>query len=270
MIELFHGVVLGVVQGLTEFFPVSSSGHLILVPALLGWRDQGLAFDTVLHLGTLAAVIWAYRAELSDLVRRSIAGKDTASRRLLACRVLIAAIPGLAVGFLFESLIERSLRGPLLVAFDLAFWGVMLLVADRVAARRTQSVTDIYHLSWGQVVWVGLSQAVALLPGTSRSGITMTAGLFSGLDRKTAVDFSFLVSIPTIAAAGAYGMLNIVRDPSVLGTGGILPLVAGFLAAALGGAWAIRFLRSYVAKHPLDVFVWYRFALAAVVLLLVR
>jgi undecaprenyl-diphosphatase len=270
MIGIFQGLFLGFIQGLTEFFPVSSSGHLILFPRLLGWEDQGLAFDTVLHLGTLVALLVAYRTELIDLVRRAIDGKDAASRRQLMMRVLVAAIPGLAIGALFESAIETVLRGPYLVAFDLVFWGVILLIADRVAAKRKNSVTDIYHLSWGQVLLVGFSQAIALFPGTSRSGITMTAGLFGGLDRKTAVDFSFLLSIPTIAAAGGYGMLKIVRDPSVLGDGGIAPLFVGFLAAAIFGSWAIRFLRSYVSKHSLDIFVWYRFALAAVVLLVVR
>lgn len=268
--DLIHGLVLGIVQGLTEFFPVSSSGHLILVPHLLGWEDQGLAFDTVLHLGTLCALLWAYRVELMDIVRRALSGKDVKERRMLIIRILAAAIPGLAVGALFESQIETSFRGPGLVAFDLAFWGIILFIADRMASRRARSTSDVNHMSWTQVLAVGFSQIIALLPGSSRSGVTMTAGLATGLDRKTAVDFSFLLSIPTIAAAGAYGMLKIVRDPSVLGTGGALPLAVGFFAAALSGAWAIRFLRAYVAKHPLTVFVWYRLALAAVVLLVVR
>jgi undecaprenyl-diphosphatase len=267
--ELIQGIILGLIQGLTEFFPVSSSGHLILVPRLFGWPDQGLAFDTVLHLGTLCAVIWAYRADLADLIRRIVLRRE-ADAIQFGLKVVLAAIPGLAVGAIFGSAIESTLRGPMIVAIDLAFWGIVLLVVDRWTAKRRGLVTDAKRASWVQAIVVGLAQVIALMPGSSRSGTTMTGGMLSGLDRSAAVNFSFFVSIPTIAAAGGYGMLKIVRDPSVLGTGGVAPLIAGFLAAAIAGAWAIQFLRSYVAKHPLDIFAWYRIALAALVLLVVR
>lgn len=267
MIELLHGAVLGLVQGITEFFPVSSSGHLILVPSLLGWRDQGLAFDTILHLGTLAALLWAFRKDIADLLSRAFGRKDKAAWRFIL-QVIVAAIPGLLFGALFGDMIEQTLRQPLLVAFDLAFWGLILLIADRIAAKRQNAVTDVHRVTWVQTMVVGLSQAVALFPGTSRSGITMTGGLFSGLDRKTAVTFSFFVSIPTIAAAGGYGLLKMLRAGVPEGEGGML--IVGFLVAAIAGAWAIQFLRSYVSKHSLAIFVWYRLALAAIVLLVTR
>jgi undecaprenyl-diphosphatase len=268
MIDIFRGVVLGLVQGLTEFFPVSSSGHLILVPSLLGWPDQGLAFDTVLHLGTLAALLWAFRKDLHALLLRITEG-DKASRQF-GLRLLVAALPGLLVGALFGDLIETYLRGPVPVAFDLAFWALVLLAADRFAAKKGDALKNAQRASWRQALSVGISQAIALFPGTSRSGITMTAGLLSGMDRATAVTFSFYLSIPTIAAAGSYGILKIIREPSVLGAGGFPPLVAGFFAAIVSGVWAIRFLRSYVSTHSFNAFIWYRLALAAIVLLVVR
>ena len=267
--SLLQPIVLGIIQGLTEFFPVSSSGHLVLTPVLFGWDDQGLAFDTILHLGTLIAVIWAYRTELWGVGTRAMGqGGAKKAARLLLLRVCIAAIPGLLIGFVMEPFIAGALRWPLLVAVDLAFWGIVMFVADRFASTRARSVKDLDHLTWLQILLIGFSQAIAVLPGTSRSGITMTAGLFSGLDRKTAVDFSFLVSIPTIAAAGGYGMLKLLREGVPSGDWGAL--LIGFLAATITGAWAIRFLRSYVAKHSFTIFVWYRLALAAVVLVVAR
>lgn len=265
--DLLHVLLLGAIQGVTEFFPVSSSGHLILTPVLFGWEDQGLAFDTILHLGTLVAVLWAFRGDLADVGTRALVKKEPAARRL-TLQVIVAAIPALAVGALVEPLVEGVLRGPILVAADLAFWGVVLFFADRYAASHAHAMSKTTQITWTQTLVIGCSQVFALLPGTSRSGITMTGGLFAGLDRKTTVDFSFLVSIPTIAAAGGYGILKMIR--SGMPSDGMLPLALGFLAAAVTGAWAIRFLRSYVSKNTFTPFVWYRLALAALVLVLVR
>ena len=269
MIDIFRGVVLGLVQGLTEFFPVSSSGHLILVPSLLGWPDQGIAFDTVLHLGTLFALLWAFRSDLQLLYRGMFVERDRASRQF-GLRLLIASFPGLLVGALFGDLIEAHLRGPNLVAFDLAFWALILLAADRFMAKKADALKNAQRASWRQALSIGISQAIAFFPGTSRSGITMTAGLLSGMDRTAAVTFSFYLSIPTIAAAGSYGILKIIREPSLLGASGFPPLVAGFFAALVSGVWAIRFLRSYVSTHSFNAFIWYRLALAAIVLFVVR
>ncbi len=265
--DLIHALVLGAIQGITEFFPVSSSGHLVLTPVLFGWDDQGLAFDTILHVGTLVAVLWAFRKDLTDLFHRAVVKQEQSAQRL-GFQVVAAAIPALAIGALIEPLIEGALRLPALVAANMAFWGIVLFIADRVSAARKRKTDDPKRITWLQAVIIGCAQAIAVLPGTSRSGITMTAGLFSGLDRKTAVDFSFLVSIPTIAAAGGYGMLKLIRNG--MPADELLPLGLGFFAAAITGAWAIRFLRSYVAKHSFTVFVWYRLILAAIILLVVR
>lgn len=266
MLEILRGAILGLIQGLTEFFPVSSSGHLILLPALFGWKDQGIAFDTIMHLGTLTALLWVLRREACEILRGAFVRKDAKSRKLFL-QVIVASIPGVVIGGLFERAIESTLRGPNPVALDLALWGVVLFAADRYASKRKDAVRDTSRVSWNQALMIGFSQIAALLPGTSRSGVTMTAGLLSGLDRETSVRFSFLVSIPTIAAAGGYGVLKLLK-------GGIdapgTELLTGFIVAILAGAWAIKFLRTYVSKHNFDVFVIYRLALALFVVALLR
>ncbi|MEN9557738.1 MAG: hypothetical protein RL141_107 [Candidatus Parcubacteria bacterium] len=263
--ELFHALVLGIVQGLTEFFPVSSSGHLVLIPVLFGWDDQGLAFDTIVHGGTLVAVVGAFWGDLRRGVRKAIQKRDAASRQFFL-RILVAAIPGLAVGALFGDLFESVFRGPLPVAISLAVWGIVLWAVDHWRASRPAPVRNPQQVTWAQALIVGCMQAIALIPGTSRSGITMTGGLLSGMDRKTAVDVSFLVSIPTIAAAFAYGLLQLVQSGSAMDHAGML--ITGFVAAAFTGSLAIRLLRTYVANHSLAVFAWYRLALAALIILL--
>jgi len=266
MIEILQGVVLGAVQGITEFFPVSSSGHLILIPVIAGWKDQGLLFDTVLHLGTLTALLWVFRSDIRDVFAGTFRRKDASDRRFLSM-VIAASLPGILFGGLFGGWIENHVRGPMPVVFGLIVWGIVLFIADRVASARKQSVSDAKRINWTQALTIGFAQAIALFPGTSRSGITITSGLFAGLNRSTAVRFSFLVSIPTIAAAGSYGLYKLLLQG--MDTAGVAELVVGFLAAAVTGAWAIKFLRSYVEKHSFTPFVLYRFALALLVLLII-
>ncbi len=270
MVEAMRALFLGAVQGLTEFFPVSSSGHLILFPTLFHWADQGLAFDTVLHLGTLAALIWFFRNDLLSLAHNGMRfGASGARARSFCLRVCVAALPALAAGYVFFAVIERWIRNTWLVAFDLAFWAIILFVADRFSSsqRPASPIADDLSVTWVQAIVVGLVQPIALLPGTSRSGITMTAGLFTGLSREAAARFSFFVSIPVTAAAGGYGLYRMTRQG--IDGDAILPLFAGFFAAAVTGAFAIRFLLTYVSKHRFDPFVFYRLALALAVLLLV-
>lgn len=265
--DAFRGFVLGAIQGLTEFFPVSSSGHLILVPVLLGWPDQGLAFDTVLHLGTLAALLWFFRAELWSLAVR-VFKRDVDGRRAreFVLKLAVATIPAVIAALLLKDAIESVFRSGNLVAFNLALWGLVLLWADRSvqAGVKDESVESV---SWKQALAVGLAQPLALIPGTSRSGITITAGLFSGLSRAAAARFSFFLSIPVVAGAGLSGLSDFFEQGS--GSGGILVLAIGFLSAMLCGLFAIRFLLSYVAKRRYDLFVAYRLALALLVVLLV-
>ena len=200
-----QGVVLGLVQGLTEFLPVSSSGHLILVPHVFGWPDQGLGFDAVMHLGTLAALLAYFRRELMGMV------SGTLSRRL-AVLLILGTIPGGLAGVLLEKLVESKLRSPLLIACTTAGWAIVMWIADRRAAPAPKMPGDpLERVSLGQALTVGCAQAIALIPGTSRSGITITAGLFSGLDRATAARFAFLLGIPITAGAGSLKLLHLLK-----------------------------------------------------------
>ena len=260
-----QAVVLGLVQGLTEFLPVSSSGHLILVPRVFGWPDQGLAFDAALHLGTLAALVAYFRGELIGLVVGSVS-------RGLAVLVLVATVPAGLAALAFGHYIETSLRWPLLIAFTTAFWGIVMLVADRSAAEpaRTPSPMSrpaagdpLERVGWGQGLAVGCAQTLALIPGTSRSGITITTGLFAGLDRATAARYSFLLGIPITAAAGLKKAFDLSRGGLPAGEGG--PLAIAILVSFLSGWFAVWFLVSYLKRRSLTPFVIYRLALAALI-----
>jgi undecaprenyl-diphosphatase len=253
-----HALVLGLVQGLTEFLPVSSSGHLILVPHVFGWADQGLAVDAALHLGTLAALMAYFRGELVDLATGAL------SRRLIL--VLIAAtVPAAVLGLAFGRTIETSLRAPLLIAITTAFWGGVMWAADRRAWPAPTGAADpIERVGWGQGLFVGCAQALALIPGTSRSGITITTGLFAGLDRATAARFAFLLGIPVTAGAGLVKSLELLRTGLPPGEAG--PLLVAILTSFISGWFAVWFLVRYLKHRSLLPFVIYRFVLSAAIL----
>jgi undecaprenyl-diphosphatase len=259
-----QAIVLGLIQGLTEFLPVSSSGHLILVPRVFGWPDQGLAFDAALHLGTLAALVAYFRGELIGVVIGSV------SRRLAAV-VVVATVPAGLAALAFGHYIETSLRWPLLIAFTTAFWAIVMLVADRQSAPpvapsaggRLTIVDPLERVGWGQGLSIGVAQALALIPGTSRSGITITTGLFAGLDRATAARYSFLLGIPITAAAGLKKTFDLSRDGLPAGEGG--PLAVAILVSFVSGWFAVWFLVSYLKRRSLTPFVVYRLALAALI-----
>ncbi|MGH7331798.1 MAG: undecaprenyl-diphosphate phosphatase [Candidatus Rokuibacteriota bacterium] len=256
-----QSIVLGLVQGLTEFLPVSSSGHLILVPLLFGWPDQGLAFDTVTHLGTLAALLAYFRAELRALVA------GTLSRRL-ALIIVAATIPAGVAGAVFGRWIETHVRSALVIAVTTAAWGIVMWLADRRAGVAAPGTFEpLERVTWAQGLVVGAAQALALVPGTSRSGITITAGLLTGLDRATAARYAFLLSIPITAAAGSYKTLHLVRDGMPAGEVG--PLVVAVLTAFASGWFAMWFLVNYLRTRSLRPFVVYRVVLSAVIVLLV-
>jgi undecaprenyl-diphosphatase len=249
-----HALVLGLVQGLTEFLPVSSSGHLILVPRIFGWPDQGLAVDAALHLGTLAALVAYFRSELIGLLTGAL------SRRLI---VLLAAatVPAGVAGVVFGNTIEANFRAPLLIAAATAFWGGVMWAADRRAVVAGGQPGDpIERVGWGQGLSVGVAQALALIPGTSRSGITITTGLFTGLDRPTAARFAFLLGIPVTAAAGLLKALHLVKAGLPPGDAG--PLATAILVSFATGWFAVWFLVRYLKRRSLLPFVLYRFALA--------
>jgi undecaprenyl-diphosphatase len=253
-----QSIVLGIVQGLTEFLPVSSSGPLILVPLVFGWPDQGLAFDAVMHLGTLAALLAYFRKELRAL----LAG--TLSRRL-ALMIVIATIPGGLAGLLFGKWIETNVRSALVIAVTTAGWGIVMWAADRRARPASpEGGEPLERVGWAQGLAVGCAQALALIPGTSRSGITITTGLLGGLDRATAARYAFLLSIPITAAAGGLKMLQLLRQGMPSGDGG--PLLMAVLVAFTSGWFAVWFLVNYLRTRSLLPFVIYRLALAAVIM----
>jgi undecaprenyl-diphosphatase len=264
--SIIRGIVLGLVQGATEFLPVSSTGHLILVPRLFGWSDPGIAFDALIHIGTLVALVWMTWPFIHSLLRDAIF-RGSRPARILCAQIAVACIPALAIAAVFGDAIESTFRSAGVIAFSLAFWGIVLWIADRFASRSATKTARIEDIGWTRSAAIGAAQAIALVPGVSRSGITMTAGLASRMDRSTAVQFSFLLSIPTIAAAGAKGIL----DTASHGLGGVSVsmLVSGFAAACLSGMLVIRFLNTYVAKHRFTPFVVYRLALALAVIILV-
>ena len=265
MLEFIEAIFLGIVQGLTEFLPVSSSGHLLLGQYFLG-LDQarfGLSFDVALHLGTLVAVVVFFRR---DLVRMALAFLRSFRRRdfsdpdqRLAYLVLASTIPAALIGYLLEDLFERAIRSPWVVVFNLVLVGVLFIVGEAVGRKRRQAS----KLTFLEAVGIGLAQAAALVPGVSRSGATMTLGLFLGLRREEAARFSFLMSVPIIAGAGTLQLGEVVSEG--MGAYDALLFGAGFISSAMVGYLAIRFFIRFVVHHSLRVFAYYRFGLAAVV-----
>jgi undecaprenyl-diphosphatase len=265
--ELFRAIVLGVVQGLTEFLPVSSSGHLILLPSLLRWPDQGLAFDAGLHLGTLAALlVYFWRdwwdmgiAGLRDLFSGALLrGKPGPQSRLLLLLAL-GTIPAAVTGLLLDNWIEEHLREPWIVAIGLAVVATIMLAVDRRGSM-TRVVSDVGVLD---TVLVGLAQACALMPGVSRSGATMSAGLARGLTRNDAARLAFLLGTPAIAGAALLKMGDITSDGAEFQR-----FLAGAVASAAVGLAAIHFFMRYLRTSTLVPFVVYRYAIALATLVI--
>jgi undecaprenyl-diphosphatase len=256
--------LLGLIQGVTEFLPVSSSGHLILVPRLLGWPDQGLAFDAVIHLGTLVALVTYFRAELWEMTL-GLVNAEGEGRRLFGLLVL-GTIPAGIVGALAGKSIEANLRRPGVVAGSLIGWAIIMWLVDYSTSRSSQKVTGVTEVNWKQSLVVGLAQAIALVPGTSRSGVTITAGQMSRMGRAMAARFSFLLGIPITAAAGSVKALELLRHG--VPTGETAPLLLGLVAAAVSGFAAVWFLVRYLQTHSLTLFVIYRLILGGIILLL--
>jgi undecaprenyl-diphosphatase len=260
--------VLGITQGVTEFAPVSSSGHLILVPWLFGWSilnnaELNKTFDVALHLGTLVGALAYFWRDIVRYLRawaRSIASRSirTPDERL-AWALVIGTIPGALAGALFEEVITNDLGQPWLIAVMLVVFGVLLYVVDRVAARR-RSIDDV---GVRDGLLLGVAQAVALQPGVSRSGVTITAARAMGLDRPSAARFSFLLSLPIIAGAGVLKGFDVLR--SGLPSGMAAPFLWGMVASAISGFLVIWFLLAYLRRRDFALFLWYRIAVAALV-----
>lgn len=263
--ELLQAILLGLVQGLTEFLPVSSSGHLILVPHVLGWEDQGLAMDAFLHLATLLAIIIYFRRDLSKLLISLFHKKEDDPYRPLAWSIIAATFPAGLAGLFFGDWIESHLRSPTFVAGNLLFWSVVFFAADRTSTRKESDSDELILLSWRQVLFIGFAQAIALLPGTSRSGITISAGLFSGLSQPAAARFSFLLGTPIILAAGLHKTAFLINNapPEFLFTP--FQFLMGFLTAFAVGYLSIKWLLAIVSRVGLLPFIIYRVSLAGLI-----
>jgi len=248
---IFQAIIFGIVQGITEFLPVSSTAHLILLPWFLGWPDPGLSFDVALHLGTLVALVIYFWKEWLALL---------AKPRMIVF-IIVATIPGAVAGVLFESQVENAVRSPKIIALMLSLMALVLVVAEMKGRRKK----DLDQISWRDAITVGFAQAVALVPGVSRSGSTITAGLFVGLKRETAARFSFYLSAPIIAGAVAKKMLDIFK--AGIPPDQVSPFVAGIAASGIVGYLSISFLLGYLKTHNTFLFVYYRIALAIVVFL---
>jgi undecaprenyl-diphosphatase len=265
---VLQALVMGIVQGLTEFLPVSSSGHLVIVPALLGWDDPfitSLEFSVMLHVGTLAALLVYFRRDWARLIPAGLAAlrersfRDDPDRRL-AWLLAAATVPALVAGFLFNDLISDRFRQVGLVALMLVVGGAVLWLAER-SGRRNRAVGE---LSFPLAIGIGAAQALALVPGISRSGISIAAGLFAGLDREAAARFAFLMAMPITAAAGAYEALSLVRGEAAVEMQ-LGPLLVGMVASCLSGLVAIAALLRFLRTRSTDVFVAYRILLALIV-----
>ena len=262
--ELMQIFVLAVVQGLTEFLPISSSAHLILMPLVTGWEDQGLAFDVAVHLGTLSAVVWYFREEITAMVRdwfASLTRRETVGDSRLAWGVLLGTIPVGLAGLAFKDLIELHLRSPLVIATTTLLFGLALWWADAKGKRERNE----HSLSWTDVAVIGVAQAIALIPGTSRSGITMTAGLMLGLDRAGAARFSFLLSIPVIVLAGGLSVLDLLKGTAPVDWQALL---LGALLSGLSAYLCISLFLKLLERIGMFPFVAYRLVLGAVLLFL--
>lgn len=269
--QLIHAIVLGIVQGLTEFIPISSSAHLVLIRHLFGWEDSGLLFDVMLHLGTLVAALVYFRKDLWNLATK-IFLKDPKYReekkkhQRLLFNLVIASIPGALAGFFFEDVLAEISRSDVWIGATLIVMALIFFVVEYGHGKRSYEGRDIFGLSFLEAFWIGVAQMTALLPGISRSGATISAGLFLRMNRAEATRFSFLMSMPIIAGAGLNGLREYMA-----GKGGDIAgaeVVWGFLFSALFGYLSIAFLIRYLKTHSLKVFGVYILALGVLILVL--
>ena len=257
MIEFIQAIILGIVQGLTEFIPVSSSAHLVLVPWLLGWPDAGFLFDTILHWGTLVALIVVFWRDYLKLIagwfrtigQRSLADPDGR----LAWLIILGTIPAVITGLLLKDYIESLFTSARAVGFFMLVTAALLALSEQILKRWQQQRT-ITEIRWLDALFIGCFQAIALAPGISRSGSTMAAGLMRGIRRTDAARFSFLLGTPAFLGAPLLQMADIVTGDVPIASISWLPLIAGFLAAAVVGIIAIRWLLRYLANHSFYIF----------------
>lgn len=259
-----QALILGFIQGVTEFLPISSSGHLIVVPNLFNWPDQGLGFDACVHLGTFLAVILYFRKEVGLLIYSFfIKTPESKNWRRLAVYILVATIPAAIFGLLFKVEVANILRSPSVVAASLIFWAIILYLAE-IYSEKYANHNKLPRVGFWQSLAIGFWQVIALIPGTSRSGITMTGGMLVGMNKELAIKFSFLLSLPIIALAGIYSLTE------MLTTGGELLnwsfVLTGFLSSLVSGYFAIAFLLKIISNWGFRPFIVYRIILALIII----
>jgi undecaprenyl-diphosphatase len=258
-------VVLAIVQGLTEFLPISSSGHLVLVPVFFGWTDQGLAFDVAVHFGSLLAVLIFFRKDIHGLLHgglQILGGNVKTIESRMALGIALGTIPAALAGLLFVDWIEANLRSPSVVVITLAGYAILMILADRFG-RRSREITGVQIKD---ALLIGLAQALALVPGTSRSGVTITVAMALGFERQDAARFSFLLAVPVILLASAYSTFGLLRSDAIVAWG---QLATGVLISAIVAYLSIDFFMRFVSRIGLLPFAIYRLVLAGVILYVV-
>lgn len=252
--SIIQAIIYGIVQGIGEFLPISSSAHLAALPQILGWKDPGLAFDVALHLGTLVAVVAFFFRDWIKLISSGLRAPKSKEGRLF-WHIVVASIPGAIIGKLFEKQAESSFRNLALIGIMLILMGLVLYAADVFA----KSGVDVDDIGFGKSFLIGLSQALAIIPGVSRSGITMASGLYTGLTRESAARFSFLLSTPIILGAGLLEAKDLIHTP----IGNAPAFIVGILTSAVVGFISIKFLLNYLKSKGFKIFVLYRIIIGA-------
>jgi undecaprenyl-diphosphatase len=262
---VWQAVAYGIVQGLSEFLPISSSAHLTLLPWVLGWDDPGLAFDVALHWGTLTGVLIIFWKDWIRLLRAGLSSRGVETDRRLFWGLVVSAVPAAIIGKLLDKWAETNLRAPLLIACTMAVLGLILWYADRVGRKSR----DLTQMTIPRAFSIGVAQAAALVPGVSRSGATISLGLLQDFTREEIARFSFLMSTPIIFGAGLLKLPKMVHDMRA-GEGDLTwaALAAGFVASAVVGAAVIRWMLDYLRRRTYAAFAWYRLAVAALVVVL--
>lgn len=271
-LNIFQAIFLGIVQGLTEFLPISSSAHLKVVPVLLGWGDPGVAFTAVIQLGSIVAVIWYFWQDLSQLgmgVIESLQKKDYQSQDFkIALGIAIGTIPIIIFGLALKLLVPDLDNSPLRSLTTIALTSIVMATLLAIAEITSNHKRDFDNLTTKDGILMGLAQALAIIPGVSRSGSTMTAGLFINLERATAARFSFLLGIPAITLAGLVELKDVFKEG--LTTDSLVPITIGFISAAIVSYLAIAWLIKYLKKQSTWIFIWYRLGFAILILITIK
>lgn len=265
---LYQAIILAIVQGLTEFLPVSSTAHLAIIPQLLHWQDPGLAFDIALHVGTLAAILIFFFRDWVKIILVGIGipferGPNDENSRVLLLYLIIGTIPVGIAGLIFKNQAEGPWRNLIVMGVMLIVVGIVMYFGDKFGREKR----GLNQITWADAMWIGLSQALAVVPGTSRSGITITTGRFRSLNREAAARFSFLLSTPAIAAAAAKDFLDLRKEGGVPPGMGV-PYVVGIIVSAIVGIVVIAFFLKFLRHNTLTLFVWYRIIFGIIIIAL--